>query len=284
MDNSKQAFPLPGQSGTPNMAANPGAMPMGGNMMQNNYGMQGAPMQGMPMQGMPGLNQTQMPVDGAAYAADDKTDLIKLIAIIGLGVIALALGILFAMKLRDYNELKADIDGQIAIATADAVDENTTKLENEFAEREKSPTRSFTGPEDYGALSFRYPKTWSLYVHQDAIEGEDYVAYFNPIQVDPIEDENSVYALRLTITNTSFENVVAEYQEAMEDHDANLNMDTITVNNAVANRYTGTIPETEFNGYIVVIKIRDKTAILRTDSFLFESDYNNLLESIDFNS
>ncbi len=281
MDNSKQAFPLPGQSGMPNqMAANPGAMPMGGTQpMQNMYpGMQG--MQGMQQ----GINQMQMPADGTAYVEDNKMDLIKNIALVGLGVIALALGILFAMKAKDYNELSSDIDGKIAISTAEALDDNTLKLEKEFAEREKSPLRSFTGPEDYGALSFNYPKTWSLYVEADAINGGDYVAYFNPIQVDPTKDKSSIYALRLTITNKSFETVTGDYQKQMSKKEANLSMDTVTINGDVANRYTGTIPGTEFNGYIVVIKIRDKTAILRTDSYLFESDYNSLLESIGFNS
>lgn len=275
MDNSKQAFPLPGQSGMPNMAANPGAMPMGGNQMQNGYGMPNM---------QPGINQMQMQNDGAAVVEDNKMDLIKNIALIALGVIALILGILFVLKLKDYNELSADIDGKIAMSTAEAVDENSAKLEKEFAEREKSPLRSFTGPEDYGALSFDYPKTWGIYVDSDASKGGDYVAYFNPVQIDPLSDKASVYALRLTITNTSFEKTVAKYQNLLSQKKTNLSMNTITVNGTVANHYSGTIPGTDFNGYIVIIKIRDKSAILQTDSYLFEADYNKLLDSIQFNS
>ncbi|MBO7561149.1 hypothetical protein J6T21_03950 [Candidatus Saccharibacteria bacterium] len=275
MDNSKQAFPLPGQSGMPNMAANPGAMPMGGNQMQNGYGMPNM---------QPGINQMQMQNDGTAVVEDNKMDLIKNIALIALGVIALILGILFVLKLKDYNELSADIDGKIAMSTAEAVDENSAKLEKEFAEREKSPLRSFTGPEDYGALSFDYPKTWGIYVDSDASKGGDYVAYFNPVQIDPLSDKASVYALRLTITNTSFEKTVAKYQNLLSQKKTNLSMNTITVNGTVANHYSGTIPGTDFNGYIVIIKIRDKSAILQTESYLFEADYNKLLDSIQFNS
>ena len=275
MDNSKQAFPLPGQSGMPNMAANPGAMPMGGNQMQNGYGMPNM---------QPGINQMQMQNDGTAVVEDNKMDLIKNIALIALGVIALILGILFVLKLKDYNELSADIDGKIAMSTAEAVDENSAKLEKEFAEREKSPLRSFTGPEDYGALSFDYPKTWGIYVDSDDSKGGDYVAYFNPVQIDPLSDKASVYALRLTITNTSFEKTVAKYQNLLSQKKTNLSMNTITVNGTVANHYSGTIPGTDFNGYIVIIKIRDKSAILQTDSYLFEADYNKLLDSIQFNS
>lgn len=246
--------------------------------MQNNYGMQGVPMQ-------PGMNQMgQMAPDGAVYVDDGKGELIKNIILAVVGLIAVAFLLLFFLKMKDYNELKSDIDGQIAIAVADAVDENTTKLENEFAEREKSPVRSFTGPEDYGALSFEYPKTWALYVSADASNGGDYVAYFNPVQLDAINNKNSLYALRLTITTKSNESIIANYQNKMKNKNSNLSMDTFVINDVTVNRYTGNIPGTEFNGYIVVIKIRDKTAILQTDSYLFETDFNNLLNSISFNS
>ena len=75
-----------------------------------------------------------------------------------------------------------------------------------------------------------------------------------------------------------------EYQRAMDAKNSNLKMDLITVGGATANRYTGTIPGTELNGYIVILKIRDKTAVFRTDSVLFTDDFNRLLETVSFNA
>ena len=64
-----------------------------------------------------------------------------------------------------------------------------------------------------------------------------------------------------------------------------MSVESITLKNgATANKYTGTIPNTEFSGYIIVFKIRDKTAILQTDSILFESDFNKILDSVTFNA
>ena len=78
---------------------------------------------------------------------------------------------------------------------------------------------------------------------------------------------------------------VAEYQKAMDKKDANLSVESITLTCGVtANKYTGTLPNTEFSGYVVVFKIRDKTAIVQTDSILFEADYNKVLDSITFNA
>ena len=82
----------------------------------------------------------------------------------------------------------------------------------------------------------------------------------------------------------AFDTVTAEYQKAMEKKDSNLTVSSITVNGATANRYTGTIPDTEFNGIIVIFKIRDKTAVLQTDSVLFEEDFNKLIDTVVFNA
>ena len=95
--------------------------------------------------------------------------------------------------------------------------------------------------------------------------------------------KDTINALRVTIRNTSFENVTAEYQRNMERNNANLTMTTVTFNGITGNRYTGTIPGTDLNGYIVTFKIRDKTAILQTDSVLFQADFDKLLETVSFN-
>ena len=44
---------------------------------------------------------------------------------------------LFIWKYLEWDNVKTDVDGQIDVAVAMAIAENTTKLENEFSEREK---------------------------------------------------------------------------------------------------------------------------------------------------
>ncbi len=70
----------------------------------------------------------------------------------------------------------------------------------------------------------------------------------------------------------------------MDKKGSNLTMESETVNSFSANRYTGTIPGTDLSGYIIIFKIRDKTAIVQTDSVLFADDYNKLIETIKFNA
>lgn len=212
---------------------------------------------------------------------DSKNVMIALIVVLILSTMGFA--ILSIWALVQYGDVSADVDGQIAAAVAAAKEEQALKLEEEFAEREKSPYRTFSGPADYGQLTFEYPKTWSVYVASDASNGGDFSAYFNPVQVEAVSN-STINALRLTILDKDFESVASEYQEKMDEPDSNLKMSLVTVGGATANLYTGTIPGTELNGYIVIFKIRDKTAVFRTDSVLFVDDFDRLLETVSFNA
>ena len=260
-------------------------------MQQNQFNqpMMGAPTQPMMGQPMPGgVTQPGMPmIQQAALMPKKQRDvagIVKTIAIIALVLLSLTFIGLFIWMTLQYNEVNTDVQGQINRAVAAARDEQASKDEAEFLEREKYPYKVFSGPVDYGQLTFEYPKTWSVYVADPATTGGDFHAYFNPIQVDTV-GENTINALRVSILNRSFEEVTAEYQQYMEPEESNLTVEAVTVGGTAANRYTGNIPNTEgLSGIIVIFKIRDKTVIMQTDSVLFEADFNKLLETVTFNA
>lgn len=231
--------------------------------------------------GMPMVQQVQVTPE----AKKDVSGLIKTIVIIVLSLIAVTFIGLFIWIMVEYNTVRTDVDGQISVAVAEAKDEQATKMEAEFLEREKYPYKVFAGPVDYGQLTFEYPKTWSVYVAAAANEGGDFNAYFNPNQVDAVGKE-TINALRVSIRNESFDKVTEEYQKAMNKKDSGLTMESVTIGkdgNITANRYTGKIPDTDLSGFIVTFKIRDKTAVLQTDSVLFQADFDKLLGTVVFN-
>ncbi|MBR0424376.1 hypothetical protein IJI79_02680 [Candidatus Saccharibacteria bacterium] len=249
-----------------------GAIVSPGNVQQN------------PLTGAPMMMQAPVPVQ--IEPKKDLKSLFKTIAIVALSLVSLTFIGLFIWMFIQYDDVKTDVDGQITAAVVAAVDENTTKLENEFAVREKYPFKTFAGPADYGELTFEYPKTWSVYVAKDAHNGGDFEAYFNPLEVNEVSNE-VIAALRVKILDTPFDEVAATYQGELEGEEAKMRLDSVTIgknNDITANRYTGVIPGTEFSGIVVLFKIRDKAVIMETDSMLFEGDYNTLLSTVTFNS
>ena len=198
------------------------------------------------------MPQPSMPTGGGSIVAPkaiptvpvekkDHSTLIFIIVIVFLSVLTVTFFGLFVWKWLEWNDVNTDVGGQKAVAAAAARDEQATLDEKEFLEREKYPYQNFSGPVDYGQLSFQYPKTWSLYVAADASKGGDFKAYFNPIQVDAVSDK-SINALRVSILTKSFESVASSYDNYVNRKDATLSMESVTLTSGItANRYKGTI-------------------------------------------
>lgn len=218
------------------------------------------------------------PNPGAPVPKTSHTDLVKTIVIVILSLLVLTFLGLFVWKYAEWDTIKTDVDGQIDAAIAVAVSENTTKLENEFVEREKYPYKTFAGPADYGSLSFEYPKTWNLYISSDAANGGNYSAYLNPGEVQPLTD-TSVYALRVSILDSAFDKEVSSYNSLVEEDQVTL--EARNVGGTLANVYTGWLSKNT-QGILTAFKLRDKTVILQTDSLLFAEEYYKLLDTVTF--
>ena len=261
--------------------------PMGPNGPMQPTSMGPAPTGPTPMgpNGMPMVQQVQL----APPEKKDIAGLIKTIAIVILALIAVTFIGLFIWMTVERNDTIENHDMDVANAVAEAKDEEAMKQAKQCAEDKKYPYLTFTGPVDYGQLSFEYPKTWSVYVQQAATNGGDFAAYFNPVQVNEVGDR-TINALRVSIRMQSFDDVVKSYQGFVDHPDAPMTMTSIEIGDAekgihqTANRYDGQLPGTELQGSIVIFKIRDKTVILQTDSEIFIPEFDKLLGTITFNA
>lgn len=170
---------------------------------------------------------------------------------------------------------QAQVDAAVATAKKEQADEDEAK----FAERDKDPNREFAGPEDYGSLSFKYPKNWSVFVEKDASSGGVYQAYLNPITVPPISNTQR-FALRVTIESRDYDRVIATYQSAVSRGD--LRSSAVKFGDQNGTRLDGSFTK-DIRGSAVIFKIRDKTATLRSDADTFRNDFNKLISTIKFN-
>ena len=226
----------------------------------------------------------QPPVEFPVYRAESSP--VKTIIIVVLVLICLGLSALSAYLYIQYSDVRTDVDGQISAAVVEAEHDLTLELQRQFEEQEKLPNRTFSGPEDYGNLSFPYPKTWSLYEEKDASSGTgDYVAYLNPLGVPASPSSNdTVTALTVIIRTATYEKVNATYEAAVKKGTMTATTRKINGGASEAVIYRGTVKR-DFSGIVVLMKIRDKTAILQTDSAeVFESDLTNILDHLTFNS
>lgn len=205
-----------------------------------------------------------------------------MIAIIGLIVLVLVAGSAAIWAYLNYNEQKTDVDGKISLASAQAKKDQADADEAKFAEREKEPNRQFVGPDDFGRLTFDYPKTWSVYVDKDGVKDSTYNAYLNPIVVPPVSGgEDQQYALRITIEQKDYDQVVQSYEALVKKGDLRTSATSANGNNGT--RLDGNFSK-DIRGSAVIYKVRDKTVTVRTDADTFKPDFENLIKTINFNS
>lgn len=201
-----------------------------------------------------------------------------LIVSIALSITTIGLGIAFGWALMNYFDQKNTVDTKVSTAVTSAVKTQADKDAATFEAEAKKPNRQFAGPEDFGSLSFDYPKTWSTYVSKDASSGT-FQAYLNPVSVPPIVDTTQ-YALRVTIETKDYDTVLNAYTSLVKNGD--LQSSTIKINGVDSTRLDGNFTK-DIRGSAVIIKIRDKTVTIRTDADTFKPDFNALVATIKFN-
>jgi hypothetical protein len=203
----------------------------------------------------------------------------SLIAIILLSIFCLAAGSAAIWAYLNYSDQKTNVDGKVNLAVANARKDQADIESAKFLEREKEPNRQFVGPDDYGRLTFDYPKTWSVYVAKDVTEGGDYLAYLNPVTVPPVSEKQQ-FGLRVTIEQKDYDVVLKTYEARVKKGD--LSSTAVNSNGNSGIRFDGSFTK-DIRGSAVVFKVRDKTVTLRTDADTFKPDFENIIKTINFN-
>lgn len=204
---------------------------------------------------------------------------IWLISTIGLIVLVVGVGAFAIWAFVNYNNQKTDVEAKIndavVIAKKDQADSDAIK----FAAREKEPNRQFVGPNDYGQVTFNYPKTWSVYVSKDATSGGSYEAYFNPIIIPAISSSQQ-YALHVLIEQKDYDKTLSGFDSLVKKGD--LTSSSVTASGTTGTRLDGAFSK-DIHGSMVIFKIRDKVLTVRTDADVFKPDFNALITTIKFN-
>lgn len=221
---------------------------------------------------------TSTPLQGQNYVHVEPP---KTWVFVGIGAIVLA--VIFAglavWAFLNYKDQKDNVDQRISSETSAALREQAERHAGDIERVKNDPYSEWTGPEDYGSLSVKYPRDWSVYVHKDAVKGGDYEAMLNPGYVG-FPSNTSINALNFFVIDSDYDTVVSKYLPKVRSGD--LKSTSIRLNGDVnGTRLEGNFTN-DLRGAAVIFKIRDKTAFLRTDAEVFIEYFNEIVESINF--
>lgn len=202
-----------------------------------------------------------------------------------IGIILLGFGMLLLAGLSiwlflQYSEQKNNVESIAAKQVADAVKKKGDEDRKYFFDKEKEPNREFVGPDDYGRLTFNFPKTWSTYVDKDGKKGGNFEAFLSPGFVPPVDVANQRFALRVVIESADFDQVLKKYESPLKKGDLTQSATSSNGQNGV--RFDGNFTK-DLRGAVVIYKVRDKTVSIFTDADTFKPDYENIIKTIKFN-
>jgi hypothetical protein len=174
------------------------------------------------------------------------------------------------------QDFKDHSDQKSAKAVQIAIQQEASKKDNEFLEKEKTPLKTYQGPAAYGSLDVKYPKTWSAYVIETDRAAIPVDGFFHPNFVPGVLTKTA-YALRVQVTSQS-------YEQEMKQFDGKVKAGKVTVTPFIAKSVpgiTGARIEGEINqgqkDTMVLLPIRDKTIKISTESQQFIGDFNNII-------
>lgn len=184
------------------------------------------------------------------------------------------------------NDYKNNSDAKSAEAVKIAEDNLRAELEKVFIEKEKSPYRVYNGTATFGAVSFSYPKTWSALVDESGKGVNPVIAYLHPGNVPGLTSGVS-FAVRMEIIDRPYADVLKSFDSVIKNGKVTARAfvpELLKENSEVVpGVYLDGEIASKKQGSMVLMKVRDKTLKLWTESRDFSGDYNDtILKTLTF--
>ncbi len=200
--------------------------------------------------------------------------LISLVVTVCLLLISFGFGLWAFSSQQNY---KNNVDQIVSREVKVAVDKNSTAKDNEFAELQKSPLKSYNGPPAYGSTILKYPKTWSAYVDSSGEGAAPVDAYFNPNYVPSTQTNGVVYALRMQVTSDSYDTELQQFDDQVQAGKVRISpFSFANVKGVVGVKVIGQISENT-QGTLILVPLRDKALKLWTESDQYKADFNKYI-------
>jgi hypothetical protein len=191
-------------------------------------------------------------------------------------IIALGFGVWAYSGRQDY---KTNVDQKVADAVTAAKLAESTRKDAEFAEISKSPLKTYLGPEAFGSIQLKYPKSWSGYVINSSDNSPYIDGYFSPGVVPDIEAESSTFALRIQVSSDSYSTLLENYSSGVEDGTVKVSpykLPNSKVSKIVGSKIVGQLTDNK-KGTLIIVPLRANALEIWTESDKYLHDFNKYI-------
>ena len=182
------------------------------------------------------------------------------------------------------NDYKNNTDQKVADAVTIAQQKLSTQKDKDFAEQEKQPLKSYSGPQAYGSISLKYPKTWSAYIDDTGVNSAGLIdGYFYPETVPSLTAASSTFALRIKVVPQAYSVVAGTFASLEISKKVTITPYALPkLPSIVGIRVEGEIVQSK-SGSMIILPLRDTTLQIWTENSQFLDDFNkNILPNFSF--
>lgn len=174
-----------------------------------------------------------------------------------------------------YDALNREVSADRDIKVNDAKKEQAEIDNQNYEKKSAKTTREFTGPSNFGALTFEYPKEWNVYIDNDSSTEPSFAAYFSPDYAKPINSANQ--GLEFKINSASYENQIKQYTHNL------ISSQAYSQNGLTGTIFSGKLDKKEEskNGVAVVIKINNYSATIMTRDYeTYGEEFDKIISTL----
>ena len=199
---------------------------------------------------------------------------VMMLSLSALAVIFLVFGI-WAFSGRQHYKNNAQT--LINAAVAKAQTQQTAADNAKFTQEEQDPLNTYNGPEAFGSLIIKYPKTWSGYIESSGNSGNSssFAAYFNPGTVPSVSDQSSNIALSVQVLNQAYASVTNGFQGQPGVTASAFSLKNVPQTTGV--EVSGPIGPNQTDQTMVVLPLRSNTLEIATDGTQNLSTFNSII-------
>ncbi|MBI2797812.1 hypothetical protein HYX70_00750 [Candidatus Saccharibacteria bacterium] len=205
----------------------------------------------------------------------------RLVAMV-LGGVCFVLLILVAVFATRASVNDATIQAAVKKGEAQGRDAQKAEDDKNYALQQNKDTRVYKAPDAYGAYELSLPKYFSL-----SLTPGTNGALSSLADPDVVDVKAAQHALRMDIQTTTYDQVKKNYDSLVKDKRNGITAEEVTVSGIKGIKYTGIIDKSNNNsvaGTVVLLPVRDKTYILRTDNNeKYQAVYQQILDQIKIN-
>lgn len=203
----------------------------------------------------------------------------NIVVVVILGV-TLLLSLIFGFwSFTGMQDYKNNAQKKIDAAVEKQIKITSDEKDAEYAEKDKSPVKVFSGSATFGSVSVDHPKTWSVY--QDNSSNSPVNVFFGPNFVS--SDKSALNALRIQVLESSYSQELDRLEKDVEKGLMTASAFRATkVPDVLGVRLDGEVSK-DIKGSIILLPLRDKTIKIWTESEQFLPDFDNfVVPSISF--